>query len=648
MTINRSELPLLPRTVLFGNPQKSNASISPNGQYLGWIAPVDGVMNLWVAPREYPEEARPITRDCFRGIHSYTWAQDGVHLLYQQDDRGDENHHLYAITVDGGEPRDLTPFPGSRGLLAATSKREALRDTVMISLNTRDPRHADLYLLNLVSGALNEVLQNPGFASFVVDQDLQVRLAVQPQQDGGMRYLKLIEGQWQLWLSVSAEDGRTTQVSHLDTAGETLYLIDSRGRDKAALVALPFNVDNADTITPTLIAEHPRADIMGALTDSESQHPLFCSATHERTDYLIVNDSIRPTVEFLNGNFPSAWGVRSRSRDDRYWIVGVSDDLTPGIAYLYDRHEQLLEQLYLTRPELANAQLARMQPTIITSRDGLEMVSYLTLPADVDDQETPLHSLHPLPLVLLVHGGPWARDSYGFNPHHQWLANRGYAVLSVNFRSSIGFGKAFVNAGNCEWGGKMDDDLTDAVDWAIARGIAEPGRIAIMGGSYGGYAALWALTQHPKRYACAVDIVGPSSLQTLLESIPDYWESVRARLYRSVGNPETEKGLAALLKRSPLQHAHRIEKPLLIGQGAQDPRVTQAESDQMVAALDERGIPVTYVLFPDEGHGFNRPANSIAFNVITERFLARHLGGRFQEEEAGETKGNSAIIKALH
>ncbi|BES85200.1 peptidase S9 [Pectobacterium araliae] len=639
-----SDVPLLPRTLLFGNPQKMNASISPDGQYLGWVAPVDGVMNLWIAPRENLEDARPLTHDRYRGIQSYAWARDGVHLLYNQDNKGDENHHLYAITLDGSEPRDLTPYPGSRGLLTATSKREDLRGTVLVSLNQRDPRYADLYRLDLKSGVLTVVLENPGFSSFIVDANLEVRLAVQAQRDGSTQYLKWKDGQWLPWLKVSAEDSRTTYVSHLGADGDILYLLDSRGRDKAALVSLPFDVNNADDLEPTLLAEHLQADIGGVFIDQDSHRPLYCSATYERTDYLIVDDSIRPDIEFLDRQFPGTWGVSSRSEDDRYWIVGFGDDRTPGIANLYDRNEGRIERIYLSRPELAEARLARMQHTVIQTRDGLSMVSYLTLPVEVDDPETPLRSLKPVPLVLLVHGGPWARDGYGFNTYHQWLANRGYAVLSVNFRSSVGFGKRFVNAGNLEWGGKMDDDLCDGVDWAIAQGIADPARIAIMGGSYGGYATLWAMTQHAERYACGVDIVGPSSLQTLLNAIPDYWESFRAQLYRSVGDPGTQQGRDLLQSQSPLNHAHRIQKPLLIGQGANDPRVKQAESDQMVAALVERAIPVTYALFPDEGHGFSRPANNIAFNAITERFLARHLGGRFQDEEPGEAEGNTAIV----
>lgn len=336
--------------------------------------------------------------------------------------------------------------------------------------------------------------------------------------------------------------------------------------------------------------------------------------------------------------------LASRSLDDAFWVIFATGDTRPPSMHLYERRLRRVRKLYDCYPTLTNAPLSRMQPTTLRTRDDLEMVSYLTLPLHADDRREALRSKSPLPMVLLVHGGPWARDEWGYNPEHQWLANRGYAVLSANFRGSTGFGKSFTAAGDLEWGAKMNDDLIDAMDWAVARGIADPERIAIMGGSYGGYAVLWALTNDPLRFACGVDIVGPSNLETLIESMPPHWESERAMVYQQVGNPTTAEGRKLLKARSPLHRAHRIARPLLIGQGANDPRVKRSEADQMAAALKASGIAVTYALYPDEGHGFHRPANNIAFNVIVERFLARHLGGRFEAASAQEIDGHSTVM----
>jgi dipeptidyl aminopeptidase/acylaminoacyl peptidase len=356
---------------------------------------------------------------------------------------------------------------------------------------------------------------------------------------------------------------------------------------------------------------------------------------YDRVRYVALDPAIRPDLDFLAAADIGDWSITSRTDDDSLWLVTGQSDIAPGAAYLYDRSAKTLEKLFDARPALAGAPLARMHPKIIKSRDGLNLVSYLTLPPG---------AAGPAPLILFVHGGPWARDAFGYHPYHQWLANRGYGVLSVNFRSSTGFGKSFINAGDHQWGAAMDDDLLDAVDWAITEGIADPDRIAIMGGSYGGYATLAGMTRNPARYACGVDIVGPANLETLMATIPPYWEGFRAQLIKALGDPDTDAGKTLLQDRSPVHRAGAIARPLLIGQGANDPRVKQAESDQMVAAMKANQIPVTYVLFPDEGHGFARPENNIAFNAITEQFLATHLGGRAEPFGPTELSDSTAQI----
>ncbi len=614
--------------------------ISPDGRWLAFAAPRDGVMNLWLCPSDDLRAARPVTNDRKRGVSSLTWAFDSEHLLYAQDEGGDENFHLHSVSVASSAVRDLTPFPGARGLLHAVSRKH--RHEVLITLNQRDRRFADIYRLNLNTAAMTLVQENPGMAEFITDDDFKVRLAISPQPDGGLDVLRpSAAADWKPWLHIPASDAMTTQMMYVGSDGATLYALDSRNRNTAALVALDLLSDDP---MPRLIAEDARADISDLLRRVDTHVPLAYGVNVERREFHVLDESIRADVADLDARGLGEWHLGSRTDDDRLWVLSFSSDVNPASYYLYERETRELTKLYDCAPALATLPLARMQHTTFKSRDGLDLVTYVTLPVHADVRKEVLKSTGPLPLVLLVHGGPWARDEYGYNAEHQWLANRGYAALSVNFRASTGFGKSFINAGDREWGGKMDDDLCDAVDWAIARGIADPKRVCIMGGSYGGYAVLWALTARPERYACGVDIVGPSNLETLLASTPPHWEAMRATLYRQLGNPDTAAGRALLNDRSPLHRAAKIRRPLLIGQGANDPRVTKAEADQMVAAMKANSIPVTYVLYPDEGHGFRRPANNVSFNAIAEQFLAQHLGGRHEPTTKVEIEGNTAVV----
>lgn len=585
------------------------------------------------------DSARPITSDSGRGIYEFTWAFDGVHILYLQDHHGDENQHVFAVPMRGGEARDLTPFPGARAHLQGVSSK--FPDSVLVNLNKRDARFADLYQLFLASGELVLLEVNDGLHGFITTEYFEVRIAIAPEPDGGTR-LKLRDGGgWKDWLSIGKEDASNTWPQGLSSDGRWLYMLDSRGRDTAALVR--FDLESGST-TPELIAEHALADINGVWTDIQTREPVAWTAAYERTEIHVIDERIRKDVDLLESKNIGQWGIGSRSQDEQFWVVVGLSDLSPATYYLYDRKTSELSKLYDCRPALAKAPLSRMQSTVLQARDGLPMVCYMTIPRFADCSDDPLTSSERLPLVLHVHGGPQARDFWGFNPDHQWLANRGYAVLSVNFRASTGFGKAFIKAGDGQWGGRMDDDLVDAVSWAIERGIADPNRICIMGASYGGYATLWGMTTHPDLYACGVDIVGPANLETLANSIPPYWEAAKMQLYRMIGDANTPEGRELMRARSPVHNAGAIRKPLLIGQGANDPRVKQAESDQMVAAMKASNVPVSYVLFPDEGHGFRRPANHIKFNAITEQFLAKFLGGRFEPVEDAEVEGNTAII----
>ncbi|MBO9643749.1 MAG: S9 family peptidase [Pseudacidovorax sp.] len=626
---------LIPRKHLFANPARAAMSISPDGQWLAWLADGDGVMNIWAAPSSSPHEARQITRDTRRGIQSFNWTYVPGMLLFSQDRDGDENFQLFGANVSDGSLRALTRAAAGVRTGVQSISRER-RDDIAVVSNARDARFFDVHVLDLRTGEMQCVEENTGFAGFVLDAHYQVKLAVRNTRDGGSEWLRRdAAGAWQPWQVFSAEDGRSSGPSHFDVEGRTLYAYDSRGRDTAALVAIDW-----DTGATTVMAEDPRADIGGMITDAASYRPLAYGVTYERFKLHVLDDAISREVETLDGHAGDGeWRLTSRTEDDQQWVVALSSDTRPSSTWLYDRKAKAMRHLMDLRPELTWAPLSRMQPVVIPARDGLPLVSYLTVPAGAEAAD--LRTTAPLPLVLLVHGGPWSRDGFGFNAMHQWLANRGYAVLSVNFRGSTGFGKRFVNAADGEWGRKMDEDLEDAVAWAVERGIADPERLAIFGGSYGGYAVLSALTRYPSRYACGIDVVGPSNLETLLASIPAYWEADRVRQHRAMGDPATEEGLALLRDRSPLHRAARIRTPLLIAQGANDPRVKQAESEQMVAALRQSGIAVTYALYTDEGHGFVREANRMSFNALCEDFLARHLGGRAEPWSEADHPGHS-------
>ena len=620
---------LIPRRHLFGNPVRASHQISPDGRHLSWLAPVEGVLNVWVGPVGDPDAGRPVTEDRGRGVTMYGWTYTADRLVYIQDRDGDENHHLYLVDLQSGATRDLTPIPGVAAHIAGLSR--ILRDRVLVGLNDRDPRFHDLHSIDLATGERELVQENPGFLGFVTDENYRVVLGIRPHPDGSQEVLRGSGSDWTPWTTFSPEDARVSGVRHVDVMGRHAFCSDSRGRDTAALTRV--ELDGGAT---TVLAAHDDADIGGIILDQETLEPLAYSVNRERARWHALDEGIAADIAFLDGQSIGDWQIASRTEDDTTWVILADSDLRPAHTYLYDREARTLRNLGSARPELEGVTLSPMRALTIRSRDGLDLVSYLTRPAGAPDE--------PGPLVLLVHGGPWARDGFGYNAYHQWLANRGYAVLSVNFRSSMGFGKAFVNAGDHEWGRRMDDDLLDAVAWATGEGIADPTRIAIMGGSYGGYAVLVGLTRNPDTYACGIDIVGPANLETLLRTIPPYWEAMRAQLVRAIGDPDTEAGMALIRERSPVYAADRIRVPLLIAQGANDPRVKQAESDQMVAAMAENGVPVTYLLFPDEGHGLVRPENRLAFHERAEAFLARHLGGRAEPEQPDEFAGTSLEV----
>lgn len=637
MTQTKQAAPLIPREDLFGNPTRAAGQISPDGKWLSWRAPKDGVMNVWIAPVSDPSAARAITNSTDRPIPQYFWAPDGKSVLYIQDKGGDEDYLLYGVDVATGAEKTLTPFEKTRIQLVGAST--TIKDKLLVGVNNRDPRFHDVHMLDLNTGELTLVMQNDAYAGFLADNNLALRMAVRPNAAGGMDFFPIVDGKVAEAPSESTglEDSLTTSPAGFTTDGKTMYWIDSRGRNTAALIA-----QDVATGEKRVIAQNDKADIGGTMNDPKTGEVEAYSFTYLTTEWTATDPEIKASLDWLDSQFEGDFGVQSRTDDDSKWVVWNDPVTAPTKAYIYDRKANALTEFYTGRPDLVGAPLQKMHPVEIKSRDGLTLPSYLTLPAGTDPDGDGVPDA-AVPMVLLVHGGPWARDGYGFNSYHQWLANRGYAVLSVNFRGSTGFGKDFVNAGNLEWGKKMHDDLIDAVDWAVARGVTGADKVAIMGGSYGGYATLAGLTFTPDKFACGVDIVGPSNLETLLATIPPYWAPMVSQFHERMGNPGTPEGLALLKERSPLYSANKIKKPLLIGQGANDPRVKQAESDQIVAAMKASNIPVTYVLYPDEGHGFAKPNNNIAFNAVTENFLATCLGGR-AEPIADTVKNSTAQI----
>jgi len=625
---------LIQRKQIFGNPSRLAPKLSPDGKSLAWLAPRDGVLNVWVAPVDSMNSARPITDEKPRPILDYWWSPDGTRVLYAQDRGGNENWVLYGVEVATGRQTTYTdPEKVTVRVLAVSPK---VPGSILIGLNNRVPQYHDVYRVDLASGKRELVLKTDRWAWFVPDWDLNPLYGMRQTAAGGAIVEKIgADGQGETLFEIGADDAFTTRLEGMTADGKTLYLRDSRNRNTGAY----FAIDRASA-ERTLIGESAKADVDGGIINPITGVIEAYGVNYLKREWVPVGPALKDDIALLNREAKGQWTVVSQTRDNKRWTVMVDRVSEPVTYYLYDRGTKKLTRLFTARPELEGRALAPMSGIEIRSRDGLVLPSYLSLPPGTD-RDGDGKPDKPLPMVLFVHGGPWARDEYGYSSVHQWLANRGYAVLSVNYRGSTGFGKSFLNAAKREFAGKMHDDLIDAVDWAVKQGIAQRDKVAIMGGSYGGYATLVGLTFTPETFACGVDIVGPSNLVTLIESFPPYWAPImELSWYPRVGDPRKEDDRKDLLARSPITRVDQIRRPLLIGQGANDPRVTQKESDQIVAAMKARSIPVTYALYPDEGHGFARPENRTSFFAVSEGFLARCLGGR-QEPFGSDLSGSS-------
>ena len=607
--------PLIPLGHFFDNPERALARLSPDGLRLSWLAPRDGVLNVWVRDVDGGQPV-PVTDDRDRGIRSYLWSRDSRRILYTQDTGGDENHHLWAIDASGeGRARDLTPFPGVRaGLIAAP---RATPRQVLVSMNLRDRSLFDAYRLTLATGRLELIGRNPGnILGWQADRQGRLRAAYAQTPAGDYELLVRDDeaGELRVVAEFANEDGGQPYAFTPD--GSRLWVGSARGSDLLRLVEL----DPADG-SEREIDRDEEVNLAGPMISDRTGELLGAVYLRDRVVLHAFDERLGRDWEAVRALHPGDPRITGQDAEETRWIVAFDDDRDPGATFLFDRATGEAELLYRSRPWLDPATLAPMAPVVITSRDGLPLRSYLTLPLDVEPRD--------LPAVLIVHGGPWSRDAWGYEPQAQMLANRGYAVLQVNFRGSTGFGKAFTHAAEREFAGKMHDDLIDGVEWLVSEGIADRSRIGIYGGSYGGYAALVGASFTPDVFAAAVSVVGPSSLVTLVRSFPAYWRPLLASTwFRYVGDPDDPEQLADLEARSPLNRVDAITAPLLVIQGANDPRVTKAESEQIVAALRERGVEVEYMVKDDEGHGFVKPENRMDAYGAIERFFAKHLGGR--------------------
>ncbi|MFA5075336.1 MAG: S9 family peptidase [Candidatus Babeliales bacterium] len=610
------DLPILiPRKILFGNPEKASPQISPDGKKLAYLAPVNGVLNVFVKTIGKSNDYQ-ISKDTNRGIQMYGWAYNNQHLFYVQDKNGDENWHIYRVDLNTKKTVDMTPFEGVLANICASEKE--FPSTILICMNKENAQIFDVYRLDIQTGALELVEKNPGnIAAFIADKNLVVRAAQTFNDDGGVSLLvrETDKDPWKIALTWGSEDALKVQCFGFSKDGNKLYLKDPSESNTARLIE--YDIISGQK---KVLAQDDIFDITTAFFNTDHT-PLVACILKERISLVSLNKEFDATLKAMQNIDDGDLFATSASNDDRYWVLGFIHDNQATKYYLFDKEKQTAEFIFFDLPELNKYQLAKMETISFIARDGLKIHGYLTCPVGVQHKN--------LPLVLLVHGGPWGRDAWGLDSLAQVIANRGHACLQVNFRGSDGYGKSFLNAGDREWGGKMHDDLIDAVNWAIDQGIADPKKIAIVGGSYGGYAALVGATFTPDVFCCAVDICGPSNLITFLETVPPYWISFKKQFDLRLG--DIEKDTEFLKSRSPLFKVDNIKIPILIGQGVNDPRVKQAESEQIVEALKIKGLEYEYVLFPDEGHGFVKPENRLKFCAIMEKFLAKYLGGRYEE-----------------
>jgi dipeptidyl aminopeptidase/acylaminoacyl peptidase len=637
------ELPaIIDREIIFGNPEIALAQISPDGQYLAFLKPWKGTRNVYVKGVNEPfSSARLLTTEARRPILDYFWSRDSKYILYTRDNNGDENYNVFAVDP-AGKPADGADAPAARDLTGLTGLRvqivalpKSYPDVIYIGLNKRDKAWFDLYSLKISTGEKTLLRQNTDrISKWIFDEQGKLRLATRTTVNAEKEILRVDADKFTRVYSCGVFEACAPVRFHKN--GKQVYLETNRGADVDRTELALLDPENGKTsvvqsdplnkvdVSDSIFSE-ATGDLAGTMFEDDHRHYYFKDKTFA-SDFKLLQSQFRGMdVELV-----------SRTNDERLWLVNAYSDREPGVYYLFDRKSGKLTLQFKFRENLPRESLAEMKPVHYKSSDGLEIPAYLTLPKGIPPKN--------LPTLIIPHGGPWDRYRWGYNPQAQFFANRGYAVLMPNFRASVGFGKKFVDAGNHEWGRKMQDDVTWGVKYLVAQGIADPKRVGIRGVSYGGYSTLAGVAFTPDLYAAAVDVVGPSNMVTLLESIPSYWESDRKGLYARMGDPTTPEGKALLTERSPANFTDKIKTPLLVAQGANDPRVPRNQSERIVVGLRDRGLPVEYILAPDEGHGFLRPVNNMALYLATEKFLAKYLGGRYQEDATPEVTARLAEI----
>ena len=631
---------LIPREVLFGNPDHVSPQISSDGTTISYLAPYQGVMNIWVVLRNNFNNPKVVTTENIRGIQGYIWAKNSKHIVYIQDDKGNENWYLTSVNIETGIQKLLTPKEGVRASILKTSN--SFPTEILVAVNDRVFEYFDIYKINIESGIRRLEYKNVDqYSSFVADDDFYIRIGSKMLSDGkGEIFIfdKDRINKPKLFKRVSSEDMLTTTPLHLSTEGDKLYMIDSTNRNTSALLEMNLHsLDNRE------IFSDPKGDIDDYLINTKTKEVQAVAVDYMRKNWTIIDSQIAADLNYLQELEDGNVEIISRDYEDHTWIISFEKCNSPYKYYLYDRLTKKEKFLFISNSKQKDLPFTEVFTIKIKSRDGLDLISYLTLPRWLAKKDSKITK--PVTLILNVHGGPNARDRWGFSPMNQWLANRGYAVLNINYRGSTGFGKDFINAGNGEWAGAMQDDLTDAMNWAISEGITEKDKVIIMGGSYGGYATLVGMSMTPNQYMAGIDIVGPSNLETLINSIPLYWKPHIAHLIKIIGgNPDTKNGKEILRYKSPLTYSGQITRPLLIVQGANDPRVKKSESDQIVKAMKAHGIPVSYLLYPDEGHGLSRPENKLSMFSIIEQFLSKITDGRYLPHN-NKFPGSSIEIK---
>jgi dipeptidyl aminopeptidase/acylaminoacyl peptidase len=621
--------PIIDRQLFFGEVQISGAQISPDGQYISFLKPYKGTRNVWVKKAGEPfSAARPVSAEATRPVRNYFWSRDSKYILYVQDAAGDENFNIYAIdpsvaadSKTGVPPtRALTDLKGVRTEIFAVPKSKP--DILYIGLNDRDPRWHDLYELHLSTGEKKLIRKNTEeIAGWDFDHDGNLRLAERTNKAGDTEILRVDADDFKQIYSCSVLEG--CGVEGFDAANKLVYMTTNKG----ALDLSELETMDPATGATTKVESDPenRVDIAGVVTSDIDHRILFTQYEDDRYRLYFRDKEFEKQYHWLQTKLPGKeLHFGAHSSDENIWILSASSDTEPGETYVWNRSANTLALQYRIREELPRTSLSERKPYHFKSSDGLDIPAYLTLPKGLAAKN--------LPLIVFPHGGPWARDSFGYDTFAQFLANRGYAVLQPNFRSSTGYGKKFLNAGNGEWGRKMQDDLTWGIKALVADGTVDSKRVGIFGGSYGGYATLAGVAFTPDVYAAAVAYVAPSNLITLLDAIPPYWEAGRKQMYTRMADPTTADGKALLVAESPLSQAKAIVTPLMVVQGKNDPRVNVRESNQIVAAVRDNGKPVEYLVAPDEGHGFARPINNLAMVTAMEEFFAKYLGGRYQKE----------------